>query len=146
MKSEETTVEGHRALFLRANTEHHSIGLFPLELRAALGVSEHTTLLTFGVQLGSYEQLRAAKAFLEERGVKLIDLPLQIHPGIDYVVHAVDPDGHVMQLYYYMEQVGWDGSVRTPDQRRPVTVGTWPDALEPMSDTYAGETFWGPLG
>jgi catechol 2,3-dioxygenase-like lactoylglutathione lyase family enzyme len=146
VKSEETTVEGHRALFLRANTEHHSIGLFPLELRAALGVSEQTTLLTFGVQLGSYEQLRAAQSFLEERGVKLIELPQQIHPGIDYVVHAVDPDGHVMQLYYYMEQVGWDGSVRAPDQRRVVTAGTWPDALEPMSDTYAGETFWGPLG
>jgi catechol 2,3-dioxygenase-like lactoylglutathione lyase family enzyme len=144
--SEETTVEGHRAVFLRANTEHHSIGLFPLELRAVLGVSDRTTLLAFGVQLGSYEQLRAARSFLEERGVKLIDLPREIHPGIDYVLHAVDPDGHLIQLYYYMEQVGWDGSVRSPDQRRLVTPGAWPDALEPMSDTYAGETFWGPLG
>jgi catechol 2,3-dioxygenase-like lactoylglutathione lyase family enzyme len=144
--SEDTTVEGHRAVFLRANTEHHSIGLFPLELRAVLGVSDHTTLLAFGVQLGSYEQLRAARSFLEERGVKLIDLPQEIHPGIDYVLHAVDPDGHLIQLYYYMEQVGWDGSVRSPEQRRLVTPGAWPDALEPMSDTYAGETFWGPLG
>jgi catechol 2,3-dioxygenase-like lactoylglutathione lyase family enzyme len=144
--SEETTVEGHRAVFLRANTEHHSIGLFPLELRAVLGVSDRTTLLAFGVQLGSYEQLRAARSFLEERGVKLIDLPREIHPGIDYVLHAVDPDGHLIQLYYYMEQVGWDGSVRSPEQRRLVTPGAWPDALEPMSDTYAGETFWGPLG
>jgi catechol 2,3-dioxygenase-like lactoylglutathione lyase family enzyme len=145
-KSEETAISGHRAVFLRANTEHHSIGLFPLGLREVLGVSEATTLLAFGVQLGSYEQLRAAKTFLEERGVKLIDLPQDAHPGIDYVVHAVDPDGHVVQLYYYMEQVGWDGAVRTPAQRRPVTPGVWPEALEPLSDTHAGETFWGPLG
>jgi catechol 2,3-dioxygenase-like lactoylglutathione lyase family enzyme len=146
VRSEETLIEGHRAVFLRANTEHHSIGLFPLELRDMLGVSDHSTLLAFGVQLGSYEQLRAARSFLEEHGVKLIDLPQEVHPGIDYVVHAVDPDGHVMQLYYYMEQVGWDGRVRTPAQRRRVTPGVWPEVLEPLSDTYAGETFWGPLG
>ena len=145
-KSEETTIEGHRAVFLRANTEHHSIALFPLELRSLLGVSEHSTLLAFGVQLGSYEQLRKAKAFLEERGVKLVDLPQETHPGIDYVLHAVDPDGHLVQLYYYMEQIGWDGSVRTTEQRRQVTPGLWPEALEPLSDTYSGETFWGPLG
>lgn len=146
IKSEETTVEGHRAVFFRSNTEHHSIGLFPLELRNALGLSEHSTLLSFGIQVGSYEQLLAAKNFLEESGVKLIDLPPEIHPGIDYVVHAVDPDGHVMQLFYYMEQVGWDGAVRPAEMRREVKQGVWPESLEPMSDTYAGETFWGPLG
>lgn len=146
VKSEESTVEGHRVLFLRANTEHHSIALFPLEVRSALGLSDNTTLLSFGVQLGSYEQLRDAKTFLEERGVKLIDLPQEIHPGIDYAIHAVAPDGHVMQLYYYMEQVGWDGTVRSPESRRRVEPGVWPETLEPMSDTYGGETFWGPLG
>ena len=146
VKSEESTVEGHRVLFLRANTEHHSIALFPLEVRSALGLSDNTTLLSFGVQLGSYEQLRDAKTFLEERGVKLIDLPQEIHPGIDYAIHAVAPDGHVIQLYYYMEQVGWDGTVRSPESRRRVEPGVWPETLEPMSDTYGGETFWGPLG
>jgi catechol 2,3-dioxygenase-like lactoylglutathione lyase family enzyme len=144
--SEESDVQGHRAVFLRANTEHHSIGLFPLELREAVGVTSETTLLSFGIQLGSYAQLRAARSFLDERGVKLIDLPQEIHPGIDYVVHAVDPSGHVMQLYYSMEQVGWDGAVRSPAQRRQVTPGVWPEALEAQSDTYAGETFWGPIG
>ena len=115
-------------------------------MRNALGLSEHSTLLSFGIQVGSYEQLFAAKNFLEESGVKLIDLPPEIHPGIDYVVHAVDPDGHVIQLFYYMEQVGWDGAVRPAEMRREVKQGVWPESLEPMSDTYAGETFWGPLG
>ena len=146
VRSEEVTIAGHRAVFLRTNTEHHSIGLFPLELRDTLGLSDHSTLLAFGVQVGSYEQLRAAKTFLEEHGVKLIDLPREIHPGIDYAIHAVDPEGHVMQLYYYMEQVGWDGKVRTVDERRQVEVGVWPEVLEPLSDTYGGETFWGPIG
>ncbi|GAB04530.1 extradiol dioxygenase [Gordonia amarae] len=145
-KSEETVVAGHRALFLRVNTEHHSLALLPLEARETLGLSDESTLCSFGIQLGSYAQLRDSRAFLESHGVKLIDLPQELHPGIDYVVHAVDPAGHVMALYYSMEQVGWDGRVRPADQRRKVQTGTWPEALEPMSDTYAGETFWGPIG
>jgi catechol 2,3-dioxygenase-like lactoylglutathione lyase family enzyme len=144
--SEETVVEGHRGVFLRANTEHHSLALFPLELRDVLGLSADSTLLSFGIQVGSYTQLREAKEFLEAQGVKLLDLPREIHPGVDYVVHAVDPAGHVIALYYYMEQVGWDGSVRPADQRRQVKLGDWPATLEPLSDTYAGETFWGPIG
>lgn len=146
VKSEETIVDGHRVVFLRANTEHHSIALFPLELRRSLGLSDATTLLSFGIQVGSYTQLREARTFLESRGAKLIDLPAAIHPGIDYAVHVVAPDGHVMQLYYYMEQVGWDGAVRPPESRRQIDPGVWPETVEPMSDTYGGETFWGPLG
>jgi catechol 2,3-dioxygenase-like lactoylglutathione lyase family enzyme len=145
-KSEESSISGHRVLFVRANTEHHSLVLLPLELRGVLGVRADSTLLAFGVQVGSYEQLRAAKGFLEEQGVKLIDLPQEIHPGIDYVIHAIAPDGHVIQLYYYMEQVGWDGRVRQPSERRQVQPGVWSETLTPLSDTYSGETFWGPLG
>ncbi|MER5181051.1 VOC family protein [Streptomyces sp. NPDC002896] len=145
-KSEEAEIAGHRVLFLRVNTEHHSVTLLPLELRGVLGVREDSTMLAFGVQVGSYEQLRAAKEFLEEKGVKLVDLPQEIHPGIDYVVHAVAPDGLLIQLYYYMEQVGWDGRVRPKEERRKVQAGVWPESLTPLSDTYHGETFWGPLG
>ncbi len=67
-------------------------------------------------------------------------------PGIDYAVHAVDPDGHVMQLYYYMEQIGWDGKPRHGGERRKVQPGVWPETLPAMADTYGGETFWGPIG
>jgi len=37
--TEEATWKGLRCSFLRTNTEHHSIALFPLELREALGAS-----------------------------------------------------------------------------------------------------------
>ncbi|MFG1667745.1 VOC family protein [Streptomyces sp. Y7] len=144
--SEETVVDGRRCVFLRANTEHHTIGLFPIELRAALGLSDHSTLLAFGVQLGSYQQLRDSIAFLQDKGAKLLDLPQEIHPGIDYTVHAVDPSGHLVQLYYYMEQIGWDGKPRPADQRLKVQPGVWPETVPGQEDTYGGETFWGPLG
>jgi catechol 2,3-dioxygenase-like lactoylglutathione lyase family enzyme len=143
--TEEVTWNGHRCVFLRVNTEHHSMALYPMALRAELGLSPHTTCLSFGVQLGDYKQLRDAMSFLGENKVKIKTLPAELFPGIDYSAFAIDPDGHAIQLYYYMEQVGWDGRPRPASERHPVS-DPWPEALEPMSDTFGGEPFLGPLG
>jgi catechol 2,3-dioxygenase-like lactoylglutathione lyase family enzyme len=144
--TEETVWRGHRGVFLRANTEHHSLALFPMAMRRELGMSETTTNLSFGVQLAGYRQLKDAVDFLRENGVRVeTGVPAELHPGIDYAAHAFDPDGHCIELYYYMEQVGWDGRPRPASSRRD-TTGPWPDALEPLSDTYHGEPFLGPWG
>ena len=145
-KSEETTCHGARCVFLRCGSEHHSLALVPKDLRRRLGLSEHTTCMSFGVEVGSYTQLRQAVVFLKTRGVKFVDsIPPELYPGIDYSAFAVDPDGHCIQLYYYMEQVGWDGRVRPASERRRVE-SAWPEALEPLSDTYVDQVFQGPLG
>src|SRR5919198_5275856 len=141
VRTEEAIYRGARCVFLRCGTEHHSLGLFPKELRRTLGLSERTTCMSFGVELGSYEQLRQAVAFLKAHRVPFIDaIPPELYPGIDYSAFVLDPDGHCIQLYYYMEQVGWDGKVRPQSQRRPVQA-EWPAALEPLSDTYIDQVF-----
>ncbi len=146
VKTEETSWQGHRGVFIRANTEHHSLALYPKALRAEIGFSSHSSCMAFGVQLANYRQLRDAVAFLRENGVTVrFDVPSELTPGIDYVAHAFDPDGHCIQLYYYMEQVGWDGRPRPASQRRPVQT-PWPEALDPLSDTYVDQVFQGPLG
>jgi catechol 2,3-dioxygenase-like lactoylglutathione lyase family enzyme len=144
--TEEVTWKGHRCVFLRANNEHHSLALYPRALRRELGLSEHTTLMAFGMQVGSYEQLRAAKEFLGGKGVTLKSLPAELFPGIGHSVLAIDPEGHAMQLYDYMEQIGWDGKPRPVTQRRKIDNENWPDVLEPLGDSYCGETFLGPIG
>ena len=145
VKTEEVSYRGRRCLFLRNGTEHHSLALFPKDLRQELGLSAHTSCMTFGTEVGSYGQLRNAVAFLKEKGMKFVNIPADLYPGIDYAAHVLDPDGHLIQLYYYMEQVGWDGKPRARAERR-VVQEEWPDALEPLSDTYADQTFQGPLG
>jgi catechol 2,3-dioxygenase-like lactoylglutathione lyase family enzyme len=146
-RSEDAEYRGARCVFLRCGSEHHSLTLFPKELRGGLGLRPDTTCASFAVELGSYAQLRAAVKFLKERGCTLIDsIPPELYPGIDYSVFALDPDGHCIQLYYYMEQIGWDGRVRPASERRKVNGGAWPEALEPLSDTYADQVFQGPLG
>jgi catechol 2,3-dioxygenase-like lactoylglutathione lyase family enzyme len=146
VRSEETNYRGARCVFLRCGAEHHSLGLFPKELRGGLGLNERSTCMSFGVELGSYAQLREAVAFLKSHGVSFVDsIAPELYPGIDYSAFALDPDGHCIQLYYYMEQVGWDGRVRPQSARRQIQR-EWPEALEPLSDTYVDQVFQGPLG
>ena len=144
--TEEVDYKGHRLVFLRVNTEHHSLALYPIELRRELGLSPATTLMSIGVQLAEYSQLRDAIHYLERKGVTVRYLPPELYPGIDYAAFAIDPDGHAVQLYFQMEQIGWDGQPRPPSERAPVDNANWPDVLEMGSDSFAGAPFLGPLG
>jgi catechol 2,3-dioxygenase-like lactoylglutathione lyase family enzyme len=145
-QTEEVTWNGHRCVFLRANTEHHSLALYPKALRAELGLASFTSLFSFGLQLGDYRQLKDAVDFLTGAGVTIKYLPPELFPGIDYSAFAIDPDGYVMQLYYYMEQVGWDGRPRPTSERPKVDNGHWPDSVPEASDSFLGEPYLGPWG
>jgi hypothetical protein len=144
--TEEIEWQDQRCVFLRANTEHHSLALYPEELRSTLGLADGTSCFSFGFRIATYQQLKDAVAFLEAEGVEIRYLPPELFPGMDYTAFAIDPQGHAIQLYAYMEQVGWDGRTMPPDTRRKVQLGvSWPDALEPLPDDYTGEVFLGPL-
>src|ERR1700676_5225805 len=52
VKSEEAVYRGARCAFLRCGAEHHTLGLFPKELRQTLGLSEHSSCMSFGIELG----------------------------------------------------------------------------------------------
>jgi hypothetical protein len=132
-------------VFLRQGSEHHSLALVPKALREPLGFSPGTSLMSFGCELASYQQLKDAVRWLREHDVKVLEVPADLSPGVDYHAHVIDPAGHAVQLYYYMEQVGWEGRPRPAAQRRRLQE-PWPDALEPLSDTYVDQTFQGPWG
>ena len=138
--------KGYRCLFLRCNTEHHSLALYPAAVRDALGWPGPSTVLSFGMQVATYRQLRAAIDWLDARGCRFVDLPAELSPGIDWFATALDPAGHGVQLYFSMEQVG-RGGLASPRARRTVPPHRqWPETVEPTPDVYMGETFSGPWG
>lgn len=143
---EEAEHQGKRIVYLRSGTEHHTFVLADKALRGRLSLSEHTSCLSMGMEVGSYAQLRAAVEHLVNAGYALVEgVPPELYLGIDYAAHLRDPDGHLVCLYSYMEQVGWDGRPRPAALRRTVT-DPWPETLAPLSDTYADQTYMGPLG
>jgi len=145
--TEEVVWRGERCLFLRCNTEHHSVALLPLKLRDALGLSPHSKCAAFGIQLANYRQLKDAVKFFRNNGVEVTEsIPAGLHPGIEFSATVRDPDGHTLQLYYAMEQIGWDGKPRPKQMRRTYSLNNWPEALEGDADAYLGEPFMGPWG
>ncbi len=144
--TEEIAWQGERCAFLRCDNEHHSLGIFPKSWRKKLGLSDKTSNMSFGLQLANYQQLKNAVKFLRDNGVRVETdiIPPELHPGIDYAAYAFDPDGHCIELYYYMEQLGWDGKPRPQELRRKVDPNRWPETLDPLSDTFTGEPFIGP--
>lgn len=143
--TEETSWNGHRCVFFRCNTDHHALALYPMALRDELGFSSHTTCMSFGLQLGDYDQLRAAIAFFIRHGYRIVYLPPELYAGIDYSAFVIDPEGQAVQLYCHMEQIGWDGKPR-PAHLRPVVKGAdWPAVIEDGADYYTGEVFLGPF-
>jgi catechol 2,3-dioxygenase-like lactoylglutathione lyase family enzyme len=142
--TQEISWHGQRCVFLRANTEHHSMALYPEAVGEELGLMRHSRCMSLGLRVNDYNQLRDAIRFLGERGTEIRYLPPELFPGMDYTAFAVDPDGHLVQLYSYMEQIGWDGRARPAEQRPKIDNARWPDTLEPYSDSYCGEPFFGP--
>jgi catechol 2,3-dioxygenase-like lactoylglutathione lyase family enzyme len=144
--TEYAEVDGKRCAFMRVGAEHHSLALIPVELRERLTPGWTGTCMALGLRVATYAQLRGASEFLTGMGYKQLDtIPPDVYPGIDYAAHFVEPFGQCLQLHYTMEQVGWGGKPRPQSLRRTVE-DPWPAALEPLSDTYADQTFQGPLG
>jgi catechol 2,3-dioxygenase-like lactoylglutathione lyase family enzyme len=142
--TEEVAWKGHRCVFLRVNTEHHSLALYPEDMRRALQIDNDKPYLSIGIQVATYTQLRAAVEFLRTRGVTIRGLPGEVSAGIDYSALALDPEGNAIELYYYMEQVGWDGRPRERRTTEAQGIAEWPKAVPAREDTYSGEVFLGP--
>ncbi|MEZ5654044.1 MAG: VOC family protein [Burkholderiaceae bacterium] len=143
--TESVDYRGARCVFMRHGSEHHSLKLLPRAIRDDVGLSAHSSCASMGMQVGSYRQLREAVDWLRAQGVRFVDVPAELSPGIDYCAHVLDPEGHCLQLFYAMEQVGWDGKPRPAAQRRKIQT-PWPETIEPLSDTYVDQTYMGPLG
>lgn len=142
--TERRDVLGLPALFFRAGDEHHSLALYDVRLRDRLPVRRDTSSLSFGIRVASYRQLRAAAAFLADRGCRRIDLPSEIAPGIRHCVHFADPDGHIVQLHFEMERIGWDGRARSPALLPDTDPDTWPEVTTPLPESFVAEAYPGP--
>ena len=58
-------------------------------------------------QVGSLEEVVNAHEYFEQRQIYISRLGRDF-PGSNWALYVLDPDGHRVEFYYGMEQIGWD--------------------------------------
>ena len=96
--------------FTRYGGDHHAMVLFPKRVRDALGRAEApgVTINQITWQVGSMREVGMAIQWFNEHGIKQQRSGRDM-PGSNWHTYLLDPDGHSNELYYGIEQIGWDG-------------------------------------
>src|SRR5438128_228615 len=96
--------------FTRYGTDHHAMVLFPKRVRDALGRSEKPGITVNQItwQVGSLQEVGEGIKWFRERNIK-IQRSGRDMPGFNWHTYLFDPDGHQNELYYDIEQIGWNG-------------------------------------
>jgi catechol 2,3-dioxygenase-like lactoylglutathione lyase family enzyme len=138
---ERVTWNGNQAVVLSSGTEYFTLALYESALRSDLDLPDRANSMALGFRVANYRQLRAAVEFMCARGAEAVSVPAELVPGFDYVAHLKDPDGNLVQLYYYQRQCA-------PAELLPPAVSTstadWPEVIDAPSDVFGGQQFLGP--
>lgn len=94
-------------VFLRYNHDHHGVAL----VGTLPGRSETIELNHLAFEVGTLDEVFAARDHLTARGIE-IDFEGRRRAGAQIAIEFHDPDGHRLEVYWGVDQVGNDGHVR----------------------------------
>src|SRR5882672_3643493 len=103
--------------FSRHGTDHHSFVFFPRDAYAVLNphsLKPSGTLNQITWQVGSLQEVSDAFDWFTRRGKQIRRAGRDL-PGSNWHFYPPDPDGHTNELYYGIEQIGWDGYSKPRD-------------------------------
>ena len=97
--------------FTSCNTDHHVlVAMNPdtadPERRRFYDAGVTVNQISF--QVNTLREINDAWDFFQSRGVRISRIGRDL-PGSNWAVYAFDPDGHRIELFYGMEQIGWNG-------------------------------------
>ena len=98
-------------VFMRCNADHHGVALVGSLKRA----SESFELNHLAFEVATLDEVVRARDHLRRRGVA-IDFEGRRRAGCQIAVEFRDPDGHRLEIYWGVDQVGSDGAVRPPSE------------------------------
>lgn len=100
-------------VFLRYNQDHHGIALFGGH-KAPL---EGGTLNHIAFEVGSLDEVFRARAQLKAHGI-VPHFEGRRRAGCQVAVEFRDPDGHELEIYWDIDQIGSEGTVRPASEWR----------------------------
>ena len=99
-------------VFLRCNGDHHCLALIG---NAEAGRDKSLHHLAF--ELATLDEVFRARDHLKQAGAKLV-FEGRRRAGCQVSVEFLDPDGHHLELYWGVDQIGYDGRSRPEEEWR----------------------------
>jgi catechol 2,3-dioxygenase-like lactoylglutathione lyase family enzyme len=116
-------------VFMRCNADHHGVALVGI----MPGHSPNMELNHMAFEVATLDEVLRARDFLREHKVP-IDFEGRRRAGCQIAVEFRDPDGHRLEIYWGLDQVGSDGHVR------PSSEWKWAQSLEQaIADPVRGQ-------
>ena len=110
-------------VFFRYNGDHHGVAV----VGSMPGESPAIELNHVAFEVATLDEVFIAREHLKKHNVK-IDFEGRRRAGAQIAVEFRDPDGHRLEIYWGLDQIGGDGYVRPPEE------WVWAHSLEEAVD------------
>ena len=101
-------------VFLRCNSDHHCLALIG---GAPPAGEAKRTLHHLAFELATLDEVFRARDHLQTYGAKIV-FEGRRRAGCQVSVEFLDPDGHHLELYWGVDQIGYDGRSRPEEEWR----------------------------
>ncbi len=100
-------------VFMRCNTDHHGVAL----IGGAAGEPNKRGLHHMAFEVGTLDEVFRARDFLRHSGATIV-FEGRRRAGVQIAVEFLDPDGHNLEIYWGLDQIGTDGKARPANEWR----------------------------
>jgi catechol 2,3-dioxygenase-like lactoylglutathione lyase family enzyme len=114
-------------VFLRCNSDHHVLSIFGLREPPDPSLDTRRPrpgLHHIAFEMGSFEELRAAARYVREQRLEIRAMRTG-GPGCQVRFYFWDPEDNLVELFWGLDQVGWDGRARPYPPFESVDIETW---------------------
>lgn len=100
-------------VFMRCNADHHGVAL----VGGAAGPAAKRELHHMAFEVGTLDEVFRARKHLRESGATIV-FEGRRRAGVQIAVEFLDPDGHNLEIYWGLDQIGTDGISRPAQEWR----------------------------
>lgn len=137
-------------VFLRCNADHHSISMFGARNPPPPSAEDRNEgklgMHHVAFEMASFGDLKAAVRYIRDRELPVRSMRIG-GPGCQIRIYFWDPEDNLIELYWALDKVGWDGRSRPwpPIEEIDIEtfdIQTWLEWKGPEFTTESLEPVW----
>ncbi len=97
--------------FIRSDTTHHCLSIFKLRDAVEPPAAHHIGLHHIAFEMRSSEDLLEMYRRFHDQEIPIVNARIG-GPGNQPRFYGLDPDGNLLEFYWNIDQIGWDGIPR----------------------------------